>query len=373
MLIEHIDCDGFRNLRDVNIELSPGINVLYGDNGEGKTSLLEAIWIMTGVKSFRGVRDRDIFGFNAKSMTAGIIFVDRERRQIVTALYHPYPKGLLNITANGVKLPTRISALFGRLKAVVFTPEDLALAYGEPLIRRSFCNLSISQIRPAYAGVLARYNRVLAQRNAYLKESQNTDTEIWDSQLAKLGAHISMYRDVYVKMLDRAAGEIYEEISGGKERLSVRFHSTAYKPDETEFTAETYYKSLVSHAEEERRYKTTLIGVHRDDIVLTLDNKPVREFASQGQQRSVALSLKLAAAKILAVEDGECPIVLLDDVLSELDAKRRTFLLKNLDGFQTIITSCEEIPLPEGGRKFYVKNGEIEENPPRGRRPRYPR
>jgi DNA replication and repair protein RecF len=373
MIIEHIDVDGFRNLKNVGIELSPGVNVLYGDNGEGKTSLLEAIWVMTGVKSFRGVRERDIYGFNAKSMTAGIIFTDKDRQQIVTALYHPFPKGLLNVTANGVTQKTRLSALFGRLKAVVFTPEDLSLASGEPLIRRSFCNLSISQIRPAYAGVLSRYNRVLAQRNAYLKETFNNDTEIWDAQLSKLGAHISMYRDVYIKMLDRAAGEIYNEISGGKERLSVRFHSVAYKPDEIEFTAETYYDRLVSHATDDRRAGTTLVGVHRDDVILTLDNKPVREFASQGQQRSVALSLKLAAAKILAVEDGDPPVVLLDDVLSELDAKRRTFLLENLTGFQTIITSCEEIPLPEGGRKFYVKNGEIEENPPRGRRPRYHR
>jgi DNA replication and repair protein RecF len=270
-------------------------------------------------------------------------------------------------------LPNRITTLFGRLKAVVFTPEDLFLASGEPLLRRTFCNLSVSQIRPAYAGVLNRYNRVLAQRNAYLKEPVNTDTEIWDSQLAKLGAHISVYRDVYIKMLDKAAGEIYREISGGKERLEVRFHSVAYKNEESEFTAEKYYERLVSHAEDDRRAGTTLVGVHRDDMILTLDNKPVREFASQGQQRSVALSLKLAAAKILAVEDRDPPVVLLDDVMSELDAKRRQCLLENLDGFQTFITSCEEIPVPEGGRKFYVKNGDIEENPPRGRRPRYPR
>ncbi|MDR0903824.1 MAG: DNA replication and repair protein RecF [Ruminococcus sp.] len=371
MIIERIDVDGFRNIRDSLIFPDPGLNILYGDNGAGKTNLLEALWIMTGVKSFRGAREQELFGYDRTAMTICINFMDKDRRQVITALYDK--KKLHSITANGVAITPRLSQFFGMVKAVIFTPEDLSLVNGEPILRRSFCNLSVSQIRPAYAGVITRYNRVLAQRNACLKDPTcNIDTEIWDAQLSKLGAHISLYRDVYIKMLDRAAGQIYNEISSGKEKLSVRFYSSVYKKiiEAAEFTPEYYYERLCEHADDERRIGTTLVGIHRDDIFLTLDNKPVREFASQGQQRSVALALKLAAAKILEVETNEPPIVLLDDVLSELDASRRRYILDNLSGYQTIITACEKI---EGGKLFLVKNGEIDEDPPRGGRPRYPK
>ncbi|MDR0987300.1 MAG: DNA replication and repair protein RecF [Ruminococcus sp.] len=371
MMIERIDIDGFRNLNDVVLWFDPGLNILYGENGAGKTNILEALWIMTGVKSFRGARDSDLYGYNRNGMSICITFVDKDRRQIITALYHN--RKLLSLTANGVAIKTmRLSTFFGMIKAVIFTPEDLALVNGEPQLRRNFLNLSISQIRPALAAVITRYNRVLAQRNAYLKDDRNPDTEPWDIQLAKLGAHISLYRDTYTKMLDQAAGQIYSEISGGKERLAVRFYSSAYKKiiEESEFRPEYYYERLLSHIEDDRKTGATSVGIHRDDILLTLDDKPVREFASQGQQRSVALALKLAAAKILEVETGDPPVVFLDDVLSELDPSRQRYFLDNLIGYQTIITACEKV---EGGKLFLVKDSTADEDPPRGGRPHYPK
>jgi DNA replication and repair protein RecF len=359
MTIDNIKADGFRNLRGVDIALDSAKNVLCGDNGAGKTSLLEAVWVMTGVKSFRGAREKELLGFGTDKLSVNVNFTDAERTQTLS-----YCNNLTasDITANGVKLQ-RLSKLFGRLSAVIFTPDDLNIAGGEPSNRRQFLNLAIAQIRPSYAAVLSRYNKILQQRNAHLKQSFNSsDTEIfemWDLQLSKIGAHISLYRDVYIKMLSRAASDIYADLSSGREKLEVGFHSSVYK-DITDFDFDTYYNKLKSRRQDDLRAGTTLSGIHRDDIVLTLDGKPVREYASQGQLRSAALSLKLAQAKILAVEKNDPPVVLLDDVLSELDFGRREYILSHLSGFQVLITACDKIESLRG-KKFTVEGGRIVE------------
>ncbi|MDR0974547.1 MAG: DNA replication and repair protein RecF [Ruminococcus sp.] len=352
MIITKLKAEGFRNLKNIDLSFSPGLNILYGDNGEGKTNLLELIWIMTGVKSFRGAKEREMYSFGGDRFEAEVEFEDKLRSQVLTA--SAFLKRPPDIKINGVPV-RRFSKLFDSLRAVIFTPDDLKLASGEPSCRRAFTDLSIAQIRPAYGAVLARYNRILSQRNAALKDSRPVDTEMWDIQLSKIGSHLSLYRDVYIKMLQKAAGRIYSEISSDRETLEIRYRSNVYK-DESNFTADYYLSRLASHASDDRRAGTTLVGIHRDDLLFTLDGKPVREYASQGQQRSVSLAVKLAAAKILTVEHEDPPIVLLDDVLSELDGKRRKYISENLSGFQTIITSCEEITAK--GQKFHVKDGE---------------
>ncbi|MDR0943826.1 MAG: DNA replication/repair protein RecF [Ruminococcus sp.] len=348
MIIKTITADGFKNLKSVDIELSPGLNLFVGENAQGKTNLLELLWVMTGVRSFRGASDKNFLGFDRDCIKTLITYRDFERDCILT---YDSKKGEKLITVNGVQVP-RLSKLFGNLRAVIFTPDDLSLVSSEPSLRRAFLDLSISQIKPGYAAVLHRYNKILAQRNAALKIQSRTD--IWDEQLIKTGTHISIYRKTYVEILSRYAKKIYGEISGERETLNIEYSSNVFK--NFEYSHEHYKNRLSSHSEAEFRLGTTLVGIHRDDLNLTLDGLSVRDFASQGQKRSSALALKLSQAKILAAETGDAPVILLDDVLSELDSRRKNFLLRDLEGFQTLITSCERAV---AGKTFTVKDGYI--------------
>jgi DNA replication and repair protein RecF len=365
MIINNVQADGFRNLSGVDISLSEGLNVISGENAQGKTNLLECIWMMTGVRSFRGAKERELIGFDTGGFNCSLSFTDNERTQQIEMNISKTAKQI--ITLNSVPLE-RKSKLFGKLLAVVFTPEDLALASGEPQKRRLFADLSVSQIKASYASVLQRYNRILAQRNAYLKSLKTHvgtktafDTDIWDLQLAKAGSFITVYRNVYIKMLAKAAAIIHGELTNGREELVVSYRSSVIKddiPETIENDLPEYYLSrMESRAAEDRKLGTTLVGVHRDDIYITVNGASVREYGSQGQQRSAALSLKLAQAKILSLETGEAPVVLLDDVLSELDSGRRRFILDNLSGFQTLITACENCT--GDGKHFTVRKGKV--------------
>jgi DNA replication and repair protein RecF len=351
MNITNISADGFKNLKSVDISLSQGLNLFVGENAQGKTNLLELLWIMTGVRSFRGNSDKNFLGFDCDCLKARIDYRDFERDCILT---YDSKRSEKLITVNGVPVP-RLSKLFGNLRAVIFTPDDLSLVSSEPSLRRAFLDLSISQIKPQYAAVLHRYNKILAQRNAALKLQNCTD--IWDEQLIKTGTHIATYRKVYIEILNRYAKKIYGEISGERETLNTIYSSSVFKNND-EYTHEHYRERLHSHIEAELRLGTTLVGIHRDDLTLTLDGLPVRDFASQGQRRSAALALKLSQAKIIAAETAESPIILLDDVLSELDSRRKSFLLRDLEGFQTLITSCDKAV---AGKTFTVKDGHIYE------------
>jgi DNA replication and repair protein RecF len=351
MTITKISADGFKNLKAVDITLSSGLNLFVGENAQGKTNLLELLWIMTGVKSFRGNSDKNFLGFDAEKISVKISYRDFERDCILT---YDSKRSEKLITLNGVQVP-RLSKLFGNLRAVIFTPDDLSLVSSEPALRRAFLDLSISQIKPQYAAVLHRYNKILAQRNAYLKSGDtDIDTEMWDEQLIKTGTHIATYRKVYIEILNRYAKKIYGEISGEREEFNCSYRSSVF--DSREYTHEYYLSRLHSHTEAELRLGTTLVGIHRDDLNLSLNGLSVRDFASQGQRRSAALALKLAQAKILAAETGDSPVILLDDVLSELDSRRKSFLLRDLEGFQTLVTSCDK---NIAGKTFSVKDGYI--------------
>jgi DNA replication and repair protein RecF len=270
---------------------------------------------------------------------------------------------------------------------VVFTPEDLALSGGEPAGRRAFLDLSVSQIKLSYASVLSRYNKILAQRNAFLKAANSqtnhgvhsphadhsehlgqADIDIWDTQLAGAGAFLSVYRNVYIKNLSHTAGQIYSELTGGRETLSLSYRSSIYKTDHITDIPDTVegadpafvLRRMREHLNDDRRAGTTLVGVHRDDLLIAVGGKPVREYGSQGQQRSAALAIKLAQARILSHERDEAPVILLDDVLSELDVGRRSYILRHLSGFQTLITACEDVlPGKSHSGKFHVRGGGI--------------
>lgn len=371
MIIDRIFADGYKNLSGVDIKLNEKMNIFCGDNAQGKTNLIEAVWLCSGCRSFRGSREKEFIGFDKDFADVKIIFSDEQRSQEIR---FAAKKGNIKeklITLNGVKLPV-MSRLFGSFQCVVFTPDDLGIAKGSPDNRRLFIDLSVSQIKSSYLSALNTYNNVLAQRNALLKsfhknEKGDVDSiSVWDEQLAKSGAYISLIRYIYCKELDLHTKKLYGKLASGKEDLSVYYQSTVYsdfngKTDYEGELTDIYTDMLRKNAGEDIRAGFTTAGVHRDDIVAEIDGKPARYLGSQGQSRSIAIAFKLAQAEILKQEKGEYPVMLLDDVMSELDSSRQSFILNSIENMQVLITCCDERFLSDmtGGKVFRVNKGKI--------------
>ena len=255
---------------------------------------------------------------------------------------------------------------------MVFTPEDLDLTKGTPDVRRHFLDLSISQIKPSYINALNKYNTILSHRNALLKSINNLNDEdescldIWNEQIAEAGAYISVLRYNFCLLLNEYTKQLYSSVTDGKEKLKTGYHSTVYEALDGEKDIkgklkEIYLKKLRSSITTDLKLGFTSAGIHRDDLKININDLPVREFGSQGQARSAALSLKLAHARILKEEYGEDPVMLLDDVLSELDPMRQRFILNNIEDMQVLITCCDSkfITDMRGGKVFIMKKGRI--------------
>lgn len=372
MVINRIYANGYKNLSDIDISTDKKLNIFCGDNAQGKTNLIEAIWLCTGCKSFRGTRDKDFIGFDKQDSEIKILFENNIREQEI--LFRVQKSNIKDklVTLNGVKLPL-LSRLFGNLKAVIFTPEDLELSKGSPDNRRTFVDLSVSQIKPSYVSALNKYNNILSQRNALLKNiafgTQDANSlDIWDEQLAKTGSYISVLRYTYCNKLNIYTNKLYNLITDSKEKLNLYYQSTVFdtlenKTDYENELFEIYYDKLKKNRQYDIKAGFTLYGIHRDDIITKINNLATREFGSQGQSRSVALVMKLAQAQILTDETGEAPVMLLDDVLSELDVKRQKFILQSIEGMQVFITCCDDKFLQRmtKGKIFHLKNGKITE------------
>ena len=371
MIITHVRADGYKNLSGADIFPHEKMNILCGDNAQGKTNFIEAVWLMTGCRSFRGTRDRDFIGFDKDKAEIFLEFEDSFRSQKIGFEVKKNSVKDKLITLNGVKVPL-LSRLFGNLKCVVFTPEDLALAKGSPDNRRSFIDLSASQLKRSFVYALNKYENLLGQRNALIKDigfgrADKSMLDMWDVQLAKTGAYISVIRDTYCNNLNSYTESLYNRITGGNEILKLYYQSTIYKrlegrTDHEGELFEIYLDKLRIGAEDDIRAGYTLCGVHRDDVCASINGLSVREFGSQGQQRSTALAMKIAQAKIIKDQTGDSPIMLLDDVLSELDSGRQRFILENIDGMQVFITCCDPrvIGQPQG-KIFSVRGGNISE------------
>lgn len=369
MIITKFTADGFKNLKNISIMPSEGINVIHGENAQGKTNLIEAIWILSGARSFRGSKERDMIAFDGEYCRLSLTLRDNEREQVIETVISKNPRER-KVTLNGVR-QRYLSGLFGALKLVVFTPEDLGLSKGSPDNRRDFVDLCISQIKPAYSRTVAKYENVLMQRNALLKNitlgiSSASDLDVWDEQMSRLGAYISVLKYQYTKKLCIFAKRLYDEISRGREKFELRYCSTVYenldgREDWSGEMAAEYLELLQKNRQEDIRVGFTTAGIHRDDISVLIDGSSAKDFGSQGQNRSAALSMKLAQAYILSEETGEMPVVLLDDVLSELDRSRRDFIISKLSGMQIFITCCEPVNKLKG-RRFEMRNGEIFNN-----------
>ncbi len=371
MYVQRLATQNFRNLEDGELFPCQGINVIYGGNAQGKTNLLEGLWLFTGGHSFRGAKDSELprldreKGVNLPAASLALDFFSEERPQKAVLQIE---NGRRSSVINGVKKKTG-SALIGKVRAVIFSPEHLLLVKEGPARRRSFIDGALCQMKPGFAGMLSVYNRALLQRNALLKDLSRfpelRDTlEVWDARLAKLGGSVMAERRSYVDKITPKVQDIYRGISKDREKIGLRY-SPAVKIPVENFTAaqaeEAFLKELRRTVHSDLRSGFTSAGPHRDDLEIELDGLSARSYGSQGQQRSAVLALKLAEAEILAGVSGETPMVLLDDVMSELDQGRQDYLLNHLHGRQVFITCCspETVRLQETGKRFWVEAGRI--------------
>ena len=372
MKITELHLSGFRNLSDLTLRPSGEINVFYGDNAQGKTNLLESIWLFTGSKSFRGSKDGDLVRFGSNLCRIHVDYASGGRECRATIDIGQSRKAELN----GVPLDCA-ARLAGEFCAVIFSPEHLGLIKDGPQIRRKFIDAAICQLWPKYIGLIMNYNRALAHRNALLKDiplhSELIDTlPIWNEKLAHTGSHIVMTRLRYLKMLRTDAQNIYNGISHGSEKFDLIYQDSRQQDymDSGENQAETagilqstLLKNLETHRKQDIECGYTHDGPHKDDLLIKINGLHARLFGSQGQQRSAALALKLAEASVLQKQTGESPILLLDDVMSELDRSRQDYLLRNIMGWQVFITCCDPSAFSrfEKGKIFQVEKGNVTE------------
>lgn len=365
MKVQRIGFKSFRNLEDCELFPCEGVNVIYGDNAQGKTNIIEALWLFCGGHSFRTAKDSEVIRWDKDFAALELNFFGqgREQRASLKILNN---KKLVNI--NGVE-KNSASSLIEKFCAVVFSPEHMNLIKRGPGERRRFVDSAICREKLQNAVILSKYNRMLSQRNTLLKDivrkpSLEDTLEIWDAQLVHYGSLLIARRLEYMKLLSEKAAAFHRGISKGKEELSVRYLSTEGIGDSD--SLETIQKQFAAKCAQNRKSDihlgVTLAGPHRDDIEILINGKNAKSFASQGQQRSAVLSLKLAEAAVLRERMGEEPVILLDDVLSELDSSRQDFLLNELKNCQVFITCCEEQNKEQlkHGKVFYVEKGSIQ-------------
>ena len=352
MIIRKLAFCHFRNLKDGCIFPCETMNVITGENGQGKTNLIEALWLFNGVKSFRNAKDRELIAFRKSTAELEIEFYASEREQ----------------NARIRLLNGKRENYLNEITSVVFSPENLSLIKAGPSVRRKFIDSAICQVKPKYAVSLAKYNKILEQRNALLKESRKYSNfeqvlEIWDSELSATGSVIAAERIKYIRRLSACAGEYHSGISDGREMLTVSYRPRYDTDTDVLQIAADFQQSLQKHRSEDIAYGFTTRGIHRDDIAVAINGKDARLYASQGQQRSAVLSLKLAQASLIDQITQTKPAILLDDVLSELDRERQNFLLNEIKDTQVFITCCEypKTDVPFSGKVFRVSQGIISE------------
>ena len=361
MYINEIELKDFRNYKDIKVSFSRDMNIFIGENAQGKTNLLEGIYFNGLGKSFKSYRDKDVIRFGEEFCRIKTdVFYDEEEHLIEIVISRDGKKA---IKVDGIK-KSRTSDLLGGIKIIVFSPEDLKIVKDEPSVRRNFIDREICQIRPGYVNEINTYKRVLQQRNAYLKEESIEDDvmDIWDEKMVMSGSRIIRMRREFIEKLSVISGDIHRSISGGREELEIEYHTDIDSPGNEE---EVFSNILRRERNRDRAYRMTGKGPHRDDIIISADGRELKKFGSQGQQRTAALALKLSEIKIVEEECGEKPVLLLDDVLSELDRERQRYLINNLGENQMFITTTDligsvERSLPDG-RIFRIRNGEIEE------------
>ncbi|MBQ6052136.1 MAG: DNA replication/repair protein RecF [Clostridia bacterium] len=350
MILKSLELNSFRNITHAKVEFDEGVNILYGNNAQGKTNIIEAIRFFSECRSFRGANDRELImsGENRADITA--VFDKDGREQTVEVRFDAEKRR--EIFLNGAK--TTPKEYIGSFNTVLFYPEQLSLIKNGPENRRNFADIAICQLRPAYYSLLSRFKRTLQQRNALLKSGDMRTLDIWDERFAKLSFLVTKTRKNFVSRLEEFAKPSVNDISGGKEELSLRYLPSPETEDENGL-----YCELVKNRDRDFEAGNTCVGAHRDDFETYLNGNNVKIYGSQGQQRSCVMSFKLAEAEITGETRGEYPLILLDDVFSELDTSRREYITDRIMGKQVIITSCDPISSMENANKIYVENGGV--------------
>lgn len=332
MHIKSLELYNFRNYQSLNIDFSEGTNILYGDNAQGKTNILEAVYISSTTKSHKGSKDKDIIRFGEHEAHIRL-YIQKEEETIKVDMH------LRDNKSKGIAIDNKrikkAAELLGLLNIVFFSPEDLSIIKNGPGERRRFADMELCQLDSFYLYNLNNYNKIINQRNKllrdiYMKPELKETLYIWDSQLVSYGSKIIERRYTFAGQINEIISDIHQKLSGGTEKLVIH-----YEPDAE---IEELEGKLIANQEKDIRLKQTSAGPHRDDFSFTINGIDIRKFGSQGQQRTAALSLKLSEIELVKKITKDTPVLLLDDVLSELDSNRQNYLLNNIGNIQTVIT-----------------------------------
>lgn len=358
MIIKSLELSNFRNYGFLDLTFDKGTNILYGDNAQGKTNILEAIYLCATTKSHRGTKDRDIVNFNEEE--AHIRAYLEKKEEEIRIDMHLRKNKSKGVAIDGTRIK-KAAELLGIMNVVFFSPEDLSIIKNGPAERRRFMDMELCQLDASYLYRLNQYNRIVNQRNRLLKDmwgnsSMRDMLSVWDEQLANFGEKIIERRVLFAGQLNEIIAGIHHRLSGGREQLQI-----VYEPD---VAPGRLAERLAACQERDIRLKMTSAGPHRDDFAFLADGIDIRKFGSQGQQRTAALSLKLSEIELVKKVTNDTPVLLLDDVLSELDSSRQNYLLNSIGEIQTIITctGLDEFVNNrfEINRVFQVSNGTVE-------------
>lgn len=365
MIVRRIALNGFRNYEFGTAEFSPGTNVITGQNAQGKTNLLEAVYMLSCGRSFRTRFDRELVGFDYSAADILADVYSHEREQTINIRLRPGTAK--KILVNGLKKTA--GELADTVNTVLFCPDDLNLIKDGAAVRRRLLDNAISQIRPRYAEFLSEFNRLYEHKTRILKDWRDKPSLLdtldeFSDGMCRVSARMIRYRAAFSARLNAAAAPIHRDFSNSLEQLEIKYRTVSTVRDTFASEREIYY-DICEHQERHRQAELEsaqcLTGAHKDDLEIFINGSPARSFASQGQTRTAALSVKLAERDIFLAETGEYPILLLDDVLSELDMKRQEFVLNRIGGGQTLITCCEDegISKRTGGKVLFVNGGRI--------------
>lgn len=365
MDVENIRLINFRNYENLDFKLNKNLNIFIGNNAQGKTNLIEAIFICASGKSFRTNRDKEIINFNKdEAYVATSINLDNYSKFIEVKLHKDKAK---RIRINKTELDS-YKDLNSGLNVVLFTPEELKIVKGGPHERRSFLDMGISQIKPVYNYNLNKYKKILFQRNNILRSSKFKKNlkdllDVFDNQIVKVGSNIILNRYEYLQRLNAISCKIHKDITEDMENLNLKYISNIPILEDRAEMEKTYLNIMKKNLKRDIEYSTTEIGPHRDDMEIDINGKSAKIYGSQGQQRTIVLSLVLSEVELLKEEKGSYPVLLLDDVFSELDENRRNYLSGFFKNIQTFITTTEEEDLKcmknLDKAIFNIKNGEI--------------
>lgn len=360
MKVKRFKAENFRNIEKCDIEFTDGVNLIYGGNALGKTNVIEGIYLFSRGRSFRTAQEKDMVKYNTQGFRIALEYDSRDGECSLEYANFGREK---RRRKNGYTVKS-VREMIEGFKAILFHPDDLSLVKGGPEERRAFLNVAAAQCYPAYISDYSRFQTALENRNALLKNASKglyfDEGELlaWSESMAEYAAYIYETRSEYLKKLEVYVKEIGFKISGGKEEISFEYKSDIEIGGDRESVKEEYSAILRNSVEKEKIVGTSLYGPQRDDIIIKINNQPTRGFASQGQQRSIVLSMKLAEGEVIRDMFGEYPVFLLDEMLSELDETRRRFVLDSLEGKQTVITACEcEEMKPLANNLIQIKEG----------------